>query len=63
MLLSLQEVHLNLRFHHVVSLDLERLGIGSERSLDILRRSTYQELIFALGNHPCRGCFIERCEF
>ena len=57
--LALQAIDLHLRFHDIV--DLRRLSLHCcwHRHLNILRRSSDEELILTLGNNPGRSSLIE----
>ena len=49
-------------FQDIVGLGGAGLDGSRQCSLDVSRRGTYEELVFTLGDHPCRGGFVERGE-
>ena len=49
-------------FEDVVGLGLLGLDRSRQGGLDVLGRGCHEELIFALGNYPCRCCLVERSQ-
>ena len=57
---ALQEVQGCLGFQDIVGLDGAGLDGSWQCGLDVGGRGSDEELVFTLGNYPCRGGFVER---